>query len=155
MTIFSPVSSYSLRDIHSLWPVICVEVGVSNSSPSWWAVFTLYGMAIRQMLLLFSQVPQALGDCFHSFLFDWFHWHLPWEDDGENRTTRGQYFLLSPQSDLLPASGQLYCFSALLQSWGRRRQWHPTPVLLPGKSHGRRSLVGCCPWGHKESDMTE
>ena len=29
----------------------------------------------------------------------------------------------------------------------RRRQWHPTPVLLPGKSHGQRSLVGCNPWG--------
>ena len=29
----------------------------------------------------------------------------------------------------------------------RRRQWHPTPVLLPGKSHGRRTLVGCSPWG--------
>ena len=36
-----------------------------------------------------------------------------------------------------------------------RRQWHPTPVLLPGKSHGWRSLVGCSPWGLKESDMTE
>ena len=35
----------------------------------------------------------------------------------------------------------------------RRRQWHPTPVLLPGKSHGQRSLVGCSPWGCKESDM--
>ena len=34
-------------------------------------------------------------------------------------------------------------------------QWHPTPVLLPGKSHGWRSLVGCSPWGHKESDTTE
>ena len=29
----------------------------------------------------------------------------------------------------------------------RRRQWHSTPVLLPGKSHGQRSLVGCSPWG--------
>ena len=37
----------------------------------------------------------------------------------------------------------------------RRRQWHPTPVLLPGKSHGRRSLVGCSPWGREELDMTE
>ena len=37
----------------------------------------------------------------------------------------------------------------------RRRQWHPTPVLLPGKSHGWRSLVSCSPWGHEESDMTE
>ena len=34
-------------------------------------------------------------------------------------------------------------------------QWHPTPVFLPGKSHGWRSLVGCSPWGHKESDTTE
>ena len=34
-------------------------------------------------------------------------------------------------------------------------QWHPTPVLLPGKSHGWRSRVGCSPWGHTESDMTE
>ena len=37
----------------------------------------------------------------------------------------------------------------------RRRQWHPTPVLLPGKSHGWRSLVGCSPWGRWESDSTE
>ena len=35
------------------------------------------------------------------------------------------------------------------------RQWHPTPVLLPGKSHGRRSLVGCSPWGRLELDTTE
>ena len=39
------------------------------------------------------------------------------------------------------------------QVW--RRHWHPTPVLLPGKSHGRRSLVGCSPWGHEESDTTK
>ena len=37
----------------------------------------------------------------------------------------------------------------------RRRRWHPTPGLLPGKSHGRRSLVGCSPWGRCESDTTE
>ena len=36
-----------------------------------------------------------------------------------------------------------------------RRQWHPTPVLLPGKSHGWRSLVGCSLWGREESDTTE
>ena len=39
------------------------------------------------------------------------------------------------------------------QGW--RRQWHPTPVLLPGKSHGWRSLVGCSPWDREESDTTE
>ena len=36
-----------------------------------------------------------------------------------------------------------------------RRKWQPTPILLPGKSHGQSSLVGYSPWGHKESDMTE
>ena len=36
-----------------------------------------------------------------------------------------------------------------------RRQWQPTPVLLPRKLYGQRSLVGCSPWGHEESDMTE
>jgi len=36
-----------------------------------------------------------------------------------------------------------------------RRQWQPTPVFLPGKSHGQKSLVGCSPWGCKESDTIE
>ena len=43
-----------------------------------------------------------------------------------------------------------YC---LYSTW--RRQWQPTPVLLPGKSHGWRSLVGYSPWGREESDTTE
>ena len=37
----------------------------------------------------------------------------------------------------------------------QRRRLHPTPVLLPGKSHGWRSLVGCSPWGREESDTTK
>ena len=37
----------------------------------------------------------------------------------------------------------------------QRGQWHPTPVLLPGESHGLRSLVGCSPWGREGSDTTE
>ena len=45
------------------------------------------------------------------------------------------------------------CHLVVTSKW--RRQWHPTPVLLSGKSHGRRSLVGCSPWGREESDMTE
>ena len=36
-----------------------------------------------------------------------------------------------------------------------RRKWQHTPVFLPGRSHGQRSLVGYCPWGLRESDMTE
>ena len=37
--------------------------------------------------------------------------------------------------------------------WGR--VWQPTPVFLPGESHGQRSLMGYSPWGRKESDTTE
>ena len=37
----------------------------------------------------------------------------------------------------------------------KRRQWQPTPLLLPAKSHGWRSLVGCSPWGREELDRTE
>ena len=40
----------------------------------------------------------------------------------------------------------VFSFSICCQTV-QRRQWHPTPVLLPGKSHGWRSLVGCSPWG--------
>ena len=43
--------------------------------------------------------------------------------------------------------------------WVRKTLWRraqqPTPVFLPGKSHGQRSLVGCSPWGLEESDTTE
>ena len=46
---------------------------------------------------------------------------------------------------LIPGSGRF--------PW--RRKWQPTPVLLPGESHGGRSLVGYSPWGHKELDTTE
>ena len=52
---------------------------------------------------------------------------------------------------ILRHAGFSSCSSRALE----HRRWHPTPVLLPGKSHGRRSLVGCSPWGHSESDTTE
>ena len=53
-------------------------------------------------------------------------------------------------------------YSSLCDHWSTKfvvcslvAEWHPTPVLLPGKSHGWRRLVGCSPWGLKESDTTE
>ena len=67
-----------------------------------------------------------------------------------------QIFLLSVPC--IPTTVVLFflTFNFILEySWSRRRQWHPTPVLLPGKSHGQRSLVGCSPWGPEESDTTD
>ena len=53
---------------------------------------------------------------------------------------------------------RLQCGRPGFDPWVRkipwRRKWQPTPVFLPGKSHGQRSLAGYGPWGHKESDMT-
>ena len=51
------------------------------------------------------------------------------------------------------------CLQCGIRSLGREdpleKEWQPTPVLLPGKSHGWRSVVGYSPWGHKELDTTE
>ena len=57
--------------------------------------------------------------------------------------------------ELFASTGKVYFFhlGSSRRLW--RRQWHPTPVLLPGKSHGWRSLVGCSPRGREESDTTE
>ena len=48
-----------------------------------------------------------------------------------------------------------YRFHPWMRKTPWRRTWHPTPVFLPGESHGRRSLVGYSPWGLKEADMSE
>ena len=54
---------------------------------------------------------------------------------------------------------RLQCKRPRFDPWVRkipwRREWLPTPVILPGESHGQRSLGGYSPWGHKESDVTE
>ena len=53
-----------------------------------------------------------------------------------------------------PPGKPIYLFT-YMQTYIWRRQWHPNPVLLPGKSHGWRCLVGCSPRGREESDTTE
>ena len=63
--------------------------------------------------------------------------------------------LVSGCSDLLLTFMYIYIYIYTHTHIYQRRQGHPTPALLPGKSHGRRSLVGCSPWGLKESDTTE
>ena len=72
-------------------------------------------------------------------------WKIPWtEDPGRLQSMR----LLRVRHDWATS---LWLFTFM----HRRRKWQPTPVFLPGKSHGQRSLAGYSPWGCKESDMTD
>ena len=85
---------------------------------------------------------------------------------------RGQVFLYSGMTEWFNTPGSLsrskqhlwqalprilpvFCKKGKKVVLQRRRRWHPTPVLFPGKSHGWRSLVGCSPRGREESGMTE
>ena len=72
-------------------------------------------------------------------------WKIPWTEKPGGLQSMG---LLGVGHDWA-TSFSLFTF----MHW--RRKWQPTPVLLPGKSRGRRSLVGYSLWGHKESDTTQ
>ena len=68
----------------------------------------------------------------------------------------GSWGLSEPSEHLWKVWGLfLNAISPLLTSCCRKRQRQPTPVLLPGKSHGRRSLIGCSSWGREELGTTE
>ena len=60
-----------------------------------------------------------------------------------------------PESSYPTPNHPLQHQPAIWYGLSMKRQWHPTPALLPGKSHGWKSLVGCSPWGREESDTTE
>ena len=62
---------------------------------------------------------------------------------------------LNSENDPWPSGEEVWSSLEVSRMFMRRKWWQPTPVLLPGKSHGRRSLVGCSPWGREESDTTE
>ena len=63
--------------------------------------------------------------------------------------------LVAQRLKCLPGMQETLVRSLGLRKIPWRRKWQPTPVLLPGESHGGRSLVGYSPWGHKESNTTE
>ena len=113
---------------------------------------------------------------FHWVSLDTFYWSLvkefPWHKYHQNspESQNGQSFALSSCSEgspwhwslwpqcpreLIVSAQEAFVGFELASASFQRRQWHPTPVLLPGKSQGRRSLVGCSPWGREESDTTE
>ena len=69
-------------------------------------------------------------------------WKIPWTEEPGRL-----------QSMAAKTRTRLSDFTFTFMHW--RRKWQPTPVLLPGESQGRGSLVGCRLWGHTESETTE
>ena len=72
-------------------------------------------------------------------------WKIPWMEEPGGLQSMGSLRVGQDCETSLSLFGFMH--------W--RRKWQPTPVLLPGESHGERSLVGYSPWGSKESDTTE
>ena len=98
---------------------------------------------------LSQEDPLEEGKATHSRILAW---RIPMDRGAWQATVYG---VTKSRTGLnISKHAQMLEFSWAYAFW-RRRQWHPTPVLLPGKSHGQRSLVGCSPWGRWESDMTE
>ena len=72
-------------------------------------------------------------------------WKIPWMEEPGRLQSMGSLRVRQDWATSL----SLFIF----MHW--RRKWQPTPVVLPGESQGRGSLVGCCLWGRTESDTTE
>ena len=89
--------------------------------------------------------------------FHWWHFRSPGVRGTELPATSWE-LTTSPESAGFPTPFSFQEISHILRIMSWRRQWQPTPVLLPGKSHGQRSLVGCSPWVAKSrtwlSDFT-
>ena len=98
----------------------------------------IYLMLIKSVLMLCPEKAMAP----HSSTLAW---KIPWTEEPGRLQSMGS---LRVRHDWV-TSLSFFIF----MHW--RRKWQPTPVLLPGESQGRGSLVGCCLWGHTESDTTE
>ena len=78
---------------------------------------------------------------------------MPWKPLLNRRALSG--FSGGSAVEKLPANARRPRFHPCVQKIPWRRKWQPTPIFLPGKSHGQRSLAGCSPWGCKELDMND
>ena len=155
---FASSQLYVKNHIHNYFPDMPVSLDIlpirelikhKQASSSFVAFFPLSHFvnlkwSTRQYLKIFRDVitgkelPQSCFNCFFPF-------------KAILRFIFYQLFMRSSYLFLSPCKSQNFWILCI----PRRRQWHPTPVLLPGKSHGRRSLVGCSPWGCEKSDTIE
>ena len=79
--------------------------------------------------------------------------HFPYPTESKRLSYASVSLLLSRIQGYRYHLSKFHMYALLEKAW--RRKWQPTPVLLPGKSHGWRSLIGCSPWGRWGPDTTE
>ena len=125
---------------------ICSDFGApQNKSLTLFPLFHIYfpwsdGTRCHDLCFLQMSYVQLMAP--HSSTFAW---KIPWTEEPGGLQSMGSLGV-----------GHYWATSLSLFTFMRwRRKWQSTPVLLPGKSHGQRSLVGYSPWGRKESDTTE
>ena len=115
--------------------------------------FTLHFLVTEGEVLAANWLDRTDRCQRHRRLLTWIviSFYLMWTYFVNRRETESTFFIWKNSSffffrevKYIRASNRLWWS---LREAFRRRQWHPTPVLLPGKSYGRRSLVGCSPWG--------
>ena len=99
-------------------------------------------------LLLARSLNRFLTYCSHFIPTRVLAWRIPGTGEPGGLPSMGSHRVRHDWNDVAVAV-------AVAATFYRRRQWHPTPVFLPGKSHGWRSLEGCSPWGRWGSDTTE
>ena len=113
--------------------IIWGGVKANNRCPGFVQDSSMFPQCTERPPIPFPQRPSLLSLSFAN------HLGLPWWLQTVKNLPAMQETRVDPQVRKIP--------------W--RRKWQPTPVFLPGEFHGQRSLAGCSPWGHKESDMTE
>ena len=108
---------------HCGFDLICISLTISDVEHLFLGLLTIYITFLEKAMATHSSTLA---------------WKIPWTEEPGRLQSMGSLRV----GHNWVTSLSLFTF----MYW--RRQWHPTPVLLPGKSHGRRSLVGCSPWRH-------
>ena len=136
-----------------------LNIWISHFRASVFQTFWLSDLPLKDLASLWwrSLDPGARGCCVFCVLERWGFgsqygthssapaWKIPWTEEPGGLQSMGSRGVGHDWATSL----SLFTF----MHW--RRKWQPTPVFLPGESHGRGSLVGCRLWGHRESDTTE
>ena len=114
---------------------LCVKAVFMRKWNGWLNVVSMYACCVCTCICVWVlNIPEKAMATHSSTLA----WKIPWMEEPGGLQSMGSLRV----GHNWVTSLSLFTF----MHW--RRQWHPTPVLLPGKSHGWRSLVGCSSWGH-------